>query len=138
MQLHADLAIVHKRRSHSAFNTVEAKEVVGEVDGKVCIIVDDMIDTAGTICAAADQLAERGASKVIAATTHGLFSGPAMERLTASSIERVIVTDTIPLPDGADPDFVEVLTVAPLIARAIGAVFADSSVSEIFGGNNLA
>ena len=138
MQLHADLAIVHKRRSHSAFNTVEAKEVVGEVDGKVCILVDDMIDTAGTICAAADQLAERGAVRVVAATTHGIFSGPAMERLAASSIEKVIVTDTVPLPEGVDPEFIEVLSVAPLIARAIEAVFADSSVSEIFGGNNLA
>jgi ribose-phosphate pyrophosphokinase len=129
---------VHKRRAHSAFNTVEAKEVVGEVEGKVCILVDDMIDTAGTICAAADQLAERGASRVIAATTHGIFSGSALERLEASLIEKVIVTDTVPLPEDADPDFIEVLSVAPLIARAIGAVFADASVSEIFGGNNLA
>ena len=138
MQLGADLAIVHKRRSHSAFNTVEAKEVVGEVAGKVCVIVDDMIDTAGTICAAAEQLSERGASRVLAATTHGVFSGPAMDRLAVSSIEKVIVTDTLPLPDGTDPDLVEVLSVAPLIARAIGAVFGDASVSEIFGGNNLA
>jgi ribose-phosphate pyrophosphokinase len=138
LQLGADLAIVHKRRSHTAFNTVEAKEVVGEVDGKVCVIVDDMIDTAGTICAAAEQLTERGASRVLAATTHGVFSGPAMDRLAASSIEKVIVTDTLPLPEGTDPDLVEVLSVAPLIARAIGAVFTDTSVSEIFGGNNLA
>jgi ribose-phosphate pyrophosphokinase len=138
IQLGADLAIVHKRRSHSTFNTVEAKEVVGDVDGKVCVIVDDMIDTAGTICAAAEQLSDRGASRVLAATTHGVFSGPAMDRLAASSIEKVIVTDTLPLPDGTDPDLVEVLSVAPLIARAIGAVFGDASVSEIFGGNNLA
>jgi ribose-phosphate pyrophosphokinase len=136
-QLDADLAIVHKRRSHTAFNTVEAKEVVGEVEGKVCVIVDDMIDTAGTICAAAEQLAERGASRVIAATTHGVFSGPALERLSASPIEKVIVTDTLPLPDGADPDLIEVLSVAPIIARAIDAVFEDTSVSEIFGGDNL-
>ena len=73
IQLGADLAIVHKRRNHSAFHSVEAKEVVGEVDGKVCILVDDMIDTAGTICAAADQLTERGAARVVAATTHGVF-----------------------------------------------------------------
>jgi ribose-phosphate pyrophosphokinase len=138
MQLGADLAIVHKRRSHSTFNTVEAKEVVGEVAGKVCVIVDDMIDTAGTICAAADQLSDRGASRVLAATTHGVFSGPAMERLAASSIEKVIVTDTLPLPEGTDPDLVEVLSVAPLIAKAISAVFGDTSVSEIFGGDNLA
>ena len=138
IQLGADLAIVHKRRSHSAFNSVEAKEVVGDVDGKVCVIVDDMIDTAGTICAAAEQLTERGATQVLAATTHGVFSGAALERLAASSIEKVIVTDTLPLPAGADPDLIEVLSVAPLIARAIDAVFGDTSVSEIFGGNNLA
>ena len=138
MQLGADLAIVHKRRSHTAFNTVEAKEVVGEVEGKVCVLVDDMIDTAGTICAAAEQLAERGAVRVIAATTHGLFSGPAMQRLADSPIEKVVVTDTLPLPDGTDPDLVVVLSVAPIIARAIDAVFEDTSVSEIFGGNNLA
>jgi len=138
IQLGADLAIVHKRRNHSAFHSVEAKEVVGEVDGKVCILVDDMIDTAGTICAAADQLTERGAARVVAATTHGVFSGQAMERLTASSIEKIIVTDTVPLPEDADHDLIEVLSVAPLIARAIDAVFEDTSVSEIFGGNNLA
>jgi ribose-phosphate pyrophosphokinase len=138
IQLGADLAIVHKRRSHSAFNSVEAKEVVGDVDGKVCVIVDDMIDTAGTICAAAEQLTERGATQVLAATTHGVFSGAALERLAASSIEKVIVTDTLPLPAGADRDLIEVLSVAPLIARAIDAVFGDTSVSEIFGGNNLA
>ena len=138
IQLGADLAIVHKRRNHSAFHSVEAKEVVGEVDGKVCILVDDMIDTAGTICAAADQLTERGAARVVAATTHGVFSGQAMERLTASSIEKIIVTNTVPLPEDADHDLIEVLSVAPLIARAIDAVFEDTSVSEIFGGNNLA
>jgi ribose-phosphate pyrophosphokinase len=137
MQLGADLAIVHKRRSHTAFNAVEAKEVVGDVDGKVCILVDDMIDTAGTICAAAEQLADRGAARVIAATTHGVFSGPAMERLAASPIEKVLVTDTIPMPDDYDDDLIEVLSVAPLIARAITAVFSDASVSEIFGGNHL-
>ena len=138
IQLGADLAIVHKRRNHSAFHSVEAKEVVGEVDGKVCILVADMIDTAGTICAAADQLTERGAARVVAATTHGVFSGQAMERLAASSIEKIIVTDTVPLPEDADHDLIEVLSVAPLIARAIDAVFEDTSVSEIFGGNNLA
>ena len=137
-QLEADLAIVHKRRSSTMFSTVEAKEVVGEVDGKVCVLVDDMIDTAGTICAAADQLTQRGASRVIAATTHGVFSGQALERLEASPIEKVIVTNTLPLPEGGDSDLVEVLSIAPLLARAINAVFEDTSVSEIFGGNNLA
>ena len=136
--LEADLAIIHKRRSSTTFNTVEAKEVVGEVDGKVCVIVDDMIDTAGTICAAADQLTQRGAARVVAATTHGVFSGSALERLGAASIEKIIVTNTLPLPQGADGDLFEVLSIAPLLARAINAVFEDTSVSEIFGGNNLA
>ena len=107
------------------------------MEGKVCVVVDDMIDTAGTICAAAEQLVERGASRVVAATTHGVFSGLAMERLSASPIEKVIVTDTLPMPADADLDLIEVLSVAPLIARAIDAVFEDASVSEIFGGDNL-
>jgi len=137
IQLGADLAIVHKRRSHTAFNTVEAKEVVGDVNGKVCVIVDDMIDTAGTICAAAEQLKEKGAKTVWAATTHGLFSGPAMERLNASPIEKVLVTNTLPLPEGYNADLIEVLSIAPLLARTLQAVFQDTSVSEIFGGDHL-
>ena len=137
MTLGAELAIVHKRRSHSSFNTVEAREVVGDVDGRVCILVDDMIDTAGTICSAAEQLSEKGASQIVAAATHGVFSGPASERLSDSPIEKIIVTDTLPLPANMQTDKVEVLSVAPLIAEAIRAVFEDTSVSEIFGGNNL-
>lgn len=137
-QVHADLAIVHKRRLKGAKNSVEAKDVVGEVDGRTCVLIDDMIDTAGTICAAADQLTQRGAARVVAATTHGVFSGSALERLGASSIEKIIVTNTLPLPQGADGDLFEVLSIAPLLARAINAVFEDTSVSEIFGGNNLA
>ncbi|MGE4566239.1 MAG: ribose-phosphate diphosphokinase [Acidimicrobiales bacterium] len=137
IQLGADLAIVHKRRSHTAFNTVEAKEVVGDVNGKVCVIVDDMIDTAGTICAAAEQLKEKGAKTVWAATTHGLFSGPAMERLNASPIEKVLVTNTLPLPEGYNADLIEVLSIAPLLARTLQAVFQDTSVGEIFGGDHL-
>ena len=137
IMLGAELAIVHKRRSHSAFNTVEALEVVGDVSGRLCVLVDDMIDTAGTVCAAANQLADRGAAEVVAATTHGVFSEPALERLADSALQKVIVTDTLPLPAGADPDLFEVVSVAPLIAEAIRAVFEDTSVSEIFGGNNL-
>ena len=137
MTLGAELAIVHKRRSHSSFNTVEAREVVGDVSGRVCVLVDDMIDTAGTICSAAEQLAERGAKQIVAAATHGVFSGPASERLSASPVEKIIVTDTLPLSENMQLDKVEVLSVAPLIAEAIRAVFEDTSVSEIFGGNNL-
>ena len=91
-QLHADLAIVHKRRVRGAKNTVEAKEVVGEVAGRTCVLIDDMIDTAGTICAAAEQLVERGATAVYCAATHGVFSGPAIDRLKNSVIEKVVIT----------------------------------------------
>ena len=138
LQLGAGIAMVHKSRDLAAKNQVEAKEVVGDVAGKTCILVDDMIDTAGTICAAADILAERGASKIVAATTHGVFSGPAIDRLKNSVIEKVILTNTLPLPPHKEFDKVEILSVAPIIARAINAVFEDTSVSEIFDGNNLA
>jgi ribose-phosphate pyrophosphokinase len=135
--LHADLAYVHKRRATEE-NTVEAKEIVGRVKGRTCVLIDDMIDTGGTICAAADLLAERGAARVIVATTHGVFSGPAIDRLKNAAIEKVLVTDTLPIPSEKRIDKMEVLSVAPIIARAISAVFEDTSVSEIFGGNHLA
>ena len=134
--LHADLAIVHKRRIKGAKNKVEAKEVVGEVEGRTCILIDDMIDTAGTIVAAADQITERGAAAVYCAATHGVFSGPAIDRLKNSSIEKVVVTNTLPLPPEKHIDKIEVLSAAGIIADAIDAVFEDTSVSEIFDGQN--
>jgi len=136
-QLGASLAIVHKRRVAGKKNEVVAKDVVGDVDGKVCVIIDDMIDTGGTIVAAAEQLAEKGARSVIAATTHAVLSGPAVDRLKNSVIEKVIVTDTLPLGPEKQFDKLVVLSVADIIARAIDAVFRDTTVSEIFGGNNL-
>jgi ribose-phosphate pyrophosphokinase len=135
--LGADLAIVHKSHVHGAKNLIETKEVVGDVDGRNCVIIDDMIDTGGTIVAAAEQLHERGASAVYAATTHAVFSGPAIDRLKNSVIEKVVVTNTLPLPSEKRFDKLEVLSVAPIIADAIDAVFEDTSVSEIFEGNNL-
>jgi ribose-phosphate pyrophosphokinase len=135
--LHADLAIVHKRRVKGEKNAVEAREVVGEVDGRICILIDDMIDTAGTIVSAADQLAERGAAAVYAATTHGLLSGPAIDRLKNSPIEKLAMTNTVPLPPEKQIDKIEVLSISQIIADAIDAVFEDTSVSEIFGGENL-
>ncbi|HTO00477.1 MAG TPA: ribose-phosphate diphosphokinase [Microthrixaceae bacterium] len=134
--LHADLAIVHKRRVRGEKNTVEAKDVVGEVAGRTCVLIDDMIDTAGTICAAAEQLTERGASAVYCAATHGVFSGPAIDRLKNSVIKKVVVTNTLPLPPEKRIDKIEVLSAAQIIADAIDAVFEDTSVSEIFDGQN--
>ncbi len=136
--LGADLAIVHKRRLKGEKNQVEAKDVVGEVDGRRCVLIDDMIDTGGTIVAAADLLADKGAAEVWAATTHGVFSDPAIDRIKNSAIKKVVVTNTLPLPPEKRCDKIEVISVAPIIARAIDAVFEDTSVSEIFGGNNLA
>jgi ribose-phosphate pyrophosphokinase len=135
-QLSADLAIVHKRRVRGAKNQVEARDVVGEVDGRVCVLIDDMIDTAGTIVAGAEQLVEKGATEVYAAATHGVFSGPAIDRLKNSPISKVVVTNTLPLPPEKQIDKIEVLSVAGIIADAIDAVFEDTSVSEIFGGAN--
>jgi len=135
-QLHADLAIVHKRRVKGMKNTVEARDVVGEVEGRNCVLIDDMIDTGGTIVAAAEQLKARGAKQIYAACTHGVFSGPAIDRLNASCIDKVVMTNTLPLLAAKLSPKIEVLSVAGIIADAIDAVFEDTSVSEIFGGNN--
>ena len=134
--LHADLAIVHKRRVKGAVNMVEAKEVVGNVEGRTCVLIDDMIDTGGTLVAAAEQLIEQGASQVCAAATHGVLSGPAIDRIKNSMITKVVVTNTLPLPPEKQIDKLEVLSVSSIIADAIDAVFEDTSVSEIFGGAN--
>ncbi len=135
--VHADLAIVHKRRMRDSANNVEALQVVGDVAGRECVLVDDMIDTAGTVCAAAEQLLAHGASEVYAMATHGVLSDPALDRLKNSRISKVVVTDTLPLDDDRRIDKIEVLSVAGIIADAIDAVFEDLSVSDIFGGDNL-
>jgi ribose-phosphate pyrophosphokinase len=134
--LHADLAIVHKRRVKGAKNVVEAKEVVGNVEGRTCVLIDDMIDTGGTLVAAAEQLIEDGASQVCALATHGVLSGPAIDRLKNSVIAKVVVTNTLPLPPEKQIDKIEVLSIAKVIADAIDAVFEDTSVSDIFDGAN--
>ena len=135
-QLHANIAIVHKRRVRGVKNTVEAKDLVGEVEGRTCVLIDDMIDTGGTLCAAAEQLAERGAASVYAAATHGVFSGPAIDRIKNSVLEKVVITNTLPLPPDKQIDKIEVLSAAAIIADAIDAVFEDTSVSDIFDGQN--
>ncbi|MHB8293253.1 MAG: ribose-phosphate diphosphokinase [Acidimicrobiales bacterium] len=136
--LGADLALVHKRRPRRNQSMVEAREVVGTVAGRRCVVIDDMIDTAATICAAAELLMERGASEVWAMATHGVLSGPAVARLDKSVISRVVVTNTLPVAADRHIDKIEVLSVAHIIAKAIDAVFEDTSVSEIFGGENQA
>jgi ribose-phosphate pyrophosphokinase len=135
-KLNCSLAIIHKRRDPNVANTVAVHEVVGEVEGRVCLLVDDMIDTAGTICQAAEALMSRGAKSVIAAATHPVLSGPAIDRLRASAFEEVIVTNTLPIPAERRFDQLTVLSIAPLIARAIHEVFEDGSVTSLFGGQS--
>jgi ribose-phosphate pyrophosphokinase len=134
----ADLAFVYKRRPKGMDNVAQAIEVIGAVKGRLCVITDDMIDTAGTVVAAAELLRAHGATEVWAMATHGVLSGPAIERLKNSSLERVVLTNTLPLPPDKQLPQIEVLSIAPLIAEALSAVFDDTSVSEIFGGENLA
>jgi ribose-phosphate pyrophosphokinase len=132
----ADLASVYKQRSRGV---VQARGVMGDVRGRRCVLVDDMIDTASTIVAAADILMENGATDVWAMATHGVLSDPATDRLkNSTAISRVVVTNTLPLPPEKQIDKIEVLSVAKIIADAIDAVFEDTSVSEIFGGQNQA
>jgi len=136
--LESDVGSVAKRRIRGVANQVEALDVMGDVDGRICVLIDDMIDTAGTICAAADQLKAHGAAEVHAMATHGVFSDPALDRLKNSAIGKVVITDTLPLADDHRIDKIEVLSVASIIADALRAVFEDRSVSEIFGGANQA
>ena len=135
--LGAPIAILHKRRDPTQHNVAETLDVIGDVEGRTAVLIDDMIDTAGTIVGAAALLMERGAERVIACATHPLFSGPAVERLTNSVIERVVVTNTIPLPSDLHMDKLVVLSIAPILASALRAVFEDESVSEIFRGENV-
>lgn len=136
--VNAGLAFVYKRRPKGMANVAEALDVIGDVEGKQCILTDDMIDTAGTIVSAAELLLDRGATEVWAMATHGVLSGPAIERLKNSRIDRVVLTNTLPLTVDKQIDKIEVLSVAPIIADALSAVFDDASVSEIFGGENQA
>jgi ribose-phosphate pyrophosphokinase len=136
--LNADLAFVAKRRPRGTKHKVEALNVVGEVNGRVCVLIDDMIDTAGTICAAAEQLVEHGAADVYAMATHAVLSDPAIDRLKNAPISKVVVTNTLPISDDHLCDKIEVLSVARIVADALDAVFEDTSVSEIFGGENQA
>ena len=134
----ADIAFIYKRRPKGQANVVEAREVIGDVDGRLCILTDDMIDTGGTIVSAAEILLKRGATEVWAMATHGVLSGAAVDRLKNSPIARIVLTNTLPLPSEKQIPQIEVLSVAGIIAEALSAVFDDTSVSEIFDGENLA
>ena len=134
--LHADLAFMYKRRSRTEANKIDEMAVVGEVSGRPCVIVDDMIDTAGTVAKGATGLAAQGAGPIYAAATHGLLSGKAVQNLEEAPIQEVVVLHTIPIAEEKRFAKLKVLSVAPLIADALRAVFEDTSVSEIFHGEN--
>ena len=129
----ADLAILNKDRP--AQQVAEISYVIGDVAGKTALIVDDIIDTAGTLKAAAQAVHDAGARRVYAAATHGVFSGNAWKNLAAANFEQIVVTDTIPLRPGA-PDNVTVLPCADLLANSVRQIFTDGSVSDVFGGEN--
>ena len=130
----APLAIIHKRRDPLVPNQVSVHEIIGPVDGRVCLIVDDMIDTGRTIVKAAEALKKNGALGVIVAATHPIFSDPATEILQSEFIDSVVVTDTLPIPAEKRWDRLTILPIAPLIARAIHEVFDDGSVTSMFDG----
>ena len=135
-RLSCPLAIIHKRRDTDVANKVRILEVVGEVAGRTCILVDDMIDTGATIVNAAEVLFEQGAAQVIVTATHGVLSGSAVDGLKNSRISEVIVTNTLPIPEEKRFDKLTVLSIAPLIARAINEVFSDGSVTSLFDGQS--
>jgi ribose-phosphate pyrophosphokinase len=125
------LAIIDKRRTD--VNVAEVMHIIGDVEGKDCLIVDDLIDTGGTLVKGAEALLEKGARSVRACATHAVLSGPAVERIKTSEIEEVIVTNSIPLSDMADECAkIKQLSVAPLLARAIRSIHEDGSVSALF------
>jgi ribose-phosphate pyrophosphokinase len=133
-KLGAPLAIIHKRRDPRVPNQVSVHEIVGDVDGRVCLLVDDLIDTGRTIQKAAEALKKNGAKGVVVAATHAVFSDPATEVLQHESIDQVVVTDTLPLPEEKRWDRLTVLPIAPMLARAIREVFDDGSVTSMFDG----
>jgi ribose-phosphate pyrophosphokinase len=135
--LHGQVAFLHKRRIRETRNQSESVgPVVGEVEGRVCVIVDDMIDTAGSLCDAVETLLHAGASEVHAAATHAVLSDPAVDRLKNSPLKELVVTNTLPIPSEKELDKLVILSIAPTIAHTIKAVFEENSVSELFHGEN--
>ncbi|MBX3067164.1 MAG: ribose-phosphate diphosphokinase [Cryobacterium sp.] len=133
-KLGSPLAIIHKRRDPLVPNKVTVHDIVGEVEGRVCLIVDDMIDTGRTIVKASEALKNAGALSVVVAATHAIFSDPAPEILQSDFIDQVVVTDTLPLPESKRFPTLTVLPIAPILARAIREVFEDGSVTSMFDG----
>jgi ribose-phosphate pyrophosphokinase len=134
-RLGAPLAIIHKRRDPRVPNKVQVHEIVGHVRGRTCVVVDDLIDTAGTIAAAAEALKAHGAARVLAAATHAVLSGPAVDRLKNAPLDEVVVTDTLPIEEEKRFPALTVLPIAELLSRAIREVFEDGSVTSLFDGN---
>jgi ribose-phosphate pyrophosphokinase len=134
--LHGTVAFLHKKRQSDARNVSKTLAVVGEVQGRTCVIVDDMIDTAGTLVNGAEALVEAGAAEVYAAATHAVLSDPATDRIKNSAIHQVVITNTLPLPSEKAIDKLVTLSIAPTIAQTIKAVFEEESVSELFHGEN--
>ncbi|MGH2807185.1 MAG: ribose-phosphate diphosphokinase [Actinomycetota bacterium] len=134
--LTGQVAFLHKQRSKDQRNVSQTRSVVGEVDGKVCVIADDMIDTAGTLIQGVERLLEAGATEVYAAATHPMLSDPAVDRIKNSPLKQLVVTNTLPLPSEKQFDKLTVLTIAPTIAQTIKAVFEEASVSDLFHGEN--
>lgn len=136
--LDAEVAFVHKRRRVDVADEVSALQVVGDVEGRHCVIVDDMIGTAGTIVTAAELLKERGAVSVRAMSTHAILPPPAADRIKNAPLEEVVVTNTLPVPaEAADLPNLKILSIAPLLADTLKAIFMDTSVSSIFMGENV-
>jgi len=136
--LDAQVAFVHKRRSADERNEVDALEVVGDIEDRNCVIVDDMIDTAGTVVAAANLLKDRGALGVRVVATHGVLSPPAIDRLKNAPIDEIVITNTVPAPDDARLlHNLRVLSIGPVLAGVVNAIFTDASVSQIFKGENI-
>ena len=131
----APMAFVHKTRDPDVPNQIKSNRVVGDVAGKTCVLIDDMIDTGGTIAGAVTVLKEAGAGDVIIATTHGVFSEPAATRLAACGAKEVIATDTLPIPPEKQFDNLTVLSMAPLLAQTIREVFENGSVTSLFNGS---
>jgi ribose-phosphate pyrophosphokinase len=130
-RLDVDLAIIDKRRERA--NVAQALNVIGDVRGKRAILLDDMVDTAGTLCAAADILIKAGAKEVYACCSHGVLSGPAVERLEKSQIKKLVITNSVPLRgDAINCKKIEVLSVAGLLAEAIDRIHSEDSVSSLF------